>query len=85
MGREGFTKADILQVIERMKHGPKRDAWQLATESLESYPLGTKARAIGGGYWIKVERGWKWCTGATFPKPGGDWDGTVSLPDGSII
>lgn len=36
------------------------------------YPIGTKAFAINGGYWIKTERGWKWCTGATFQTPGGD-------------
>ena len=45
------------------------------------YPEGTKAAAIGGGYWIKNNRGWKWCTGATFPTPGGDASGFVSLPD----
>jgi len=36
------------------------------------YPLGTKAYACTGGYWIKQTIGWKWCTGATFPTPGGD-------------
>lgn len=35
------------------------------------YPLGTKARiSYEGGYWIKLERGWKWCIGSVFPKPG---------------
>jgi len=37
------------------------------------YPIGTKAYAIGGGYWQKVSGGWKWCTGSTFPTPGADW------------
>lgn len=23
--------------------------------------------------------GWKWCTGATFPRPGGDWTGELIL------
>lgn len=36
------------------------------------YPLGTRAYAITGGYWERVELGWKWCTGATFPTPGAD-------------
>jgi hypothetical protein len=40
--------------------------------SWDQYPLGTKAHAVGGGCWERVERGWKWCTGATFPTPGGD-------------
>lgn len=44
------------------------------------YPLGTKASAIGGGYWIRVGYGWKWCTGATFPTPGGDATGLICLP-----
>jgi len=36
------------------------------------HPIGTKAHASTGGYWIKVERGWRWCTGSVFPTPGGD-------------
>jgi len=36
------------------------------------YPIGTKAYSATGGHWIKTEKGWKWCTGATFPRPGGD-------------
>lgn len=50
--------------------------------TLESVPLGTKAPNILGGYWIKVPLGWKWCDGATFPRPGGDWDGKFILPEG---
>lgn len=57
------------------------DVWQTSDRPFDAYPIGTKARAGGGGYWIKNERGWKWCTGATFPRPGGDWDGMVSLPN----
>ena len=49
------------------------------TRSLKEYPLGSKFRAISGGYWEKVENGFKWCTGDTFPNLGGDWDGTVSM------
>lgn len=34
-------------------------------------PIGTKAFAIEGGYWIKTERGWRWREhGGTFPTPG---------------
>jgi len=36
------------------------------------YPVGTKAHACIGGHWLKTARGWKWCTGDTFPTPGGD-------------
>lgn len=49
------------------------------TRSLKDYPLGSKFRAINGGYWERVENGFKWCTGNTFPSLGGDWDGTVSM------
>ncbi len=37
----------------------------------KDYPIGTKAYAIEGGFWEKKLTGWKWCTGATFPTPGG--------------
>lgn len=37
------------------------------------YPLGTKAYAIMGGYWERVDGGWKWLGGSTFPTPGADW------------
>lgn len=46
------------------------------------YPIGTKAHAIGGGYWIKTSMGWKWFTGATFPTPGGDVE-RYELPENS--
>ena len=36
------------------------------------YPIGTKAYCVHGGHWIRVERGWKWFTGDTFPTPGAD-------------
>lgn len=34
------------------------------------YPIGTKALSINGGYWIKINSGWKWHCGDTFPTPG---------------
>lgn len=46
------------------------------------YPLGTKAYAYNGGYWIRVSDGWKWNSGSTFPTPGGDACGRcVLLPE----
>lgn len=56
------------------------DEWIKADKSVKEYPLGTKFKALMGGYWIRVERGFKWCTGATFPNVGGDWTGEVCLP-----
>lgn len=45
----------------------------------DAYPIGTQAVAVTGGHWTKTERGWKWCTGDTFPRPGADAIG-VRLP-----
>ncbi len=46
------------------------------------YPIGTRAHAFNGGYWERVANGWKWCSGATFPTPGGDACGLcVELPE----
>ena len=45
------------------------------------YPTGTKAPAYGGGHWVRVTGGWKWCTGDVFPTPGGDNMDQVILPD----
>ena len=45
------------------------------------YPSGTKAHAIDGGYWLRVQNGWTWHTGDTFPTPGADAMGKcVELP-----
>jgi hypothetical protein len=52
----------------------------MADLTLGNAPLGTRAPAIGGGYWERVRNGWKWCTGSTFPRPGGDWDGRLIPP-----
>lgn len=59
------------------------EKWVKADRPLSEYPVGTKAKAIGGGYWIKNKFGWKWFTGSTFPSPGGDWTGEVSVGDHS--
>ena len=58
--------------------------WVKADKPLREYPIGTKAKALGGGYWERVGLGWKWCTGAAFPNVGGDWTGQISLPESLI-
>lgn len=49
-------------------------------KSWSEYPIGTKAKAISGGFWIKVNNGWRWCSGSIFPTPGADASGEVILP-----
>lgn len=54
-------------------------------DKLSSAALGSKAPAIMGGHWLKVEYGWQWnggtrCPGSTFPTPGGDWNGKIVEP-----
>lgn len=52
-------------------NNPKTSRWEPISYPLESYSIGTKVRESWSyGYWIKVCRGWKWCTGDTFTKPG---------------
>lgn len=55
----------------------------MKTLTLENALLGTKAPSVMGGYWIRVERGWRWCTDDIFPRPGGDWTGELIPPDPS--
>jgi hypothetical protein len=47
--------------------------------TLQNAPIGTKAPAIGGGFWERTRQGWKWCTGSTFQTVGGDWNGKLIL------
>ena len=54
--------------------------WEKAEKDIKEYPIGTKYRALGGGYWIRTKIGFRWYTGSTFPSVGGDWDGYVSIP-----
>lgn len=59
---------------------------QKATEEISAYPIGTLFHSINGGYWIKEKNGFRRCCSyCVFPRPGGDWDGTVSMPCGTII
>lgn len=54
--------------------------WEKSNKDIKDYPIGTKFRCLHGGYWIKVNRGFRWFCGDTFPRPGADWDGYVSVP-----
>jgi hypothetical protein len=56
------------------------NVWIKAEKDVWEYPIGTKFKALMGGHWIRVERGFKWCTGSTFGNVGGDWTGEVCLP-----
>ena len=56
------------------------NVWVKADKDVREYPIGTKFKALTGGHWIRTERGFKWCTGSTFPNVGGDWSGEVCLP-----
>lgn len=57
----------------------------LVDVAVENAPLGTKAPATIGGHWCRVPGGWKWNgpggNGGTFPRPGGDWNGQLILPE----
>lgn len=55
--------------------------WIKDKRQWNEYPIGTKAKAIGGGYWVRVKTGWHWPGGSTFPTPGGDATGEVCLPE----
>ena len=56
-----------------------------AAERIEAATIGTKAPAVMGGWWCKLELGWKWNgpngNGGTFPRPGGDWTGHLIPPE----
>jgi hypothetical protein len=56
------------------------EKWIRADRPVVDYPIGTKFKALMGGHWIRTKLGFKWCTGATFPRPGGDWTGQICLP-----
>ena len=59
--------------------------WIKADKAPKEYPIGTKFKSASGGHWIKLGVGrYKWCTGAVFPRVGGDWSGYVMLPKKGI-
>ena len=66
--------------VEGEKAALEQPEQELVALTLDSAPLGTKAPAFGGGAWTKTESGWKWNSGSTFPRPGGDWTGRLILP-----
>lgn len=73
-GEVGCAKAEGLrQTFDRMI------AWN-------ELPLGTKAHSSTGGWWYRMENGWKWNgpggNGGVFPTPGANADRTVTLPVG---
>jgi hypothetical protein len=57
-----------------------KEKWIRDNRQWNEYPIGTKAKALMGGYWIKEKGGWRWPGGALFPTPGGDATGEVCLP-----
>lgn len=63
-----------------MEHVAREMRKTLQSDRLAKAPIGTKAPAVMGGHWVKVELGWKWFCGDTFPRPGGDWNGKLIEP-----
>lgn len=57
------------------------EKWIRDNRQWSDYPAGTKAKALMGGYWVKLQCGrWQWPGGCSFPTPGGDATGEVCLP-----
>jgi hypothetical protein len=57
---------------------PRDQPWHI-------YANGTKAPSCGGGHWVRVTGGWKWCSGDVFSHPGGDNMDQVILPANQLI
>ena len=81
---DGAENAHWIGRIPRQPVGRTEPAPEAAL-TVESAPLGTRAPAYSGGAWVRVERGWQWNpgkanAGSTFPRPGGDWTGTLIPP-----
>ncbi len=81
--------ASIQQMQDDVEFEPLKDFLEKLKEPVRiakdrdwnEYPIGTKAHAFNGGHWVRVERGWKWFNGSTFPTPGGDAIGKcIELP-----
>lgn len=77
--------AKAKEFLQQFKDGkdvgkPAKELWIQANATWNSYPNGTKAKALMGGYWIKTDHGWHWPGGSTFPTPGGDATGEICLP-----
>ena len=67
----GSTGELVVEVNQRKARNIMMQKYKVCFPWSE-YPIGTKAHAIMGGYWLKTSKGWKWCSGDTFPTPGGD-------------
>lgn len=85
INKDGYVGESTLSEINyAIKNGKKvsyyHDDWCKARFDIDKYPIGTKFKSYNGGYWIKVKNGYKWCTGDTFPRVGGDYNGYVKLP-----
>jgi hypothetical protein len=79
---EGYEEDVLIEYISNLIKGSLfENKVYIAGGFVREYPLGTKFKALMGGHWIRVERGFKWCTGSTFPNVGGDWTGEVCLPN----
>lgn len=71
--------------------------WIKADKPIDEYPVGTKYRAIDGGYWTKafdgytwtkIENGYKFCSSQFVIRelePSTTWTGEVMLPEETII
>ncbi len=64
-----------------MPNTEAKDEARCLRDCLDAAPLGTKAPALMGGCWTRVEHGWQWGkNGGVFPTPGGDWMGRLIYP-----
>ncbi|WP_296277829.1 hypothetical protein [Pseudomonas sp. UBA7530] len=79
MATHEAEESAIVQQMGDMAEFMKREVRQNIDRPWSEYPIGTKAHAVMGGHWLKTVHGWKWCTGSTFPTPGGDAT-SVTLP-----
>lgn len=75
----GFTETAMKQLEKLLSAAPpsprseegegKVVAWR---GRRGDYPIGTKALHFNGGHWTRVDNGWQWNGGDTFPRPGPD-------------
>ena len=51
------------------------------SRSWKCYPVGTKVHSVNGGFWIRLNIGWKWHTGEMVKCPGKEAVGNcIELP-----
>jgi len=78
--REGIGHDPYSRFCEKCKPKEQTEEWIPKDRDWSEYPIGTKAKCITGGHWIRNKSGWKWFCGDTFPTPGGDATGDIMLP-----